>query len=159
MMLTGVGVAATAGLAQWAHQLTDAQRNGVSRPYAGAFLAWGVLFVVIVGALVFAGIRVERTLRPSSRLLRLECATGLLIGLATVVVFGSIVTWWVAIAIRAPWVLQGVRPEASRSWWSLPMGLAGLVAGLALVAAVWGLARLASAANGVLAGVSPATSA
>lgn len=152
VILTGLGVAATAGLAQWAHHLTYAQRNGVSRPYVGAFLAWGVLFVAIVSAWMRAGVRVERTLQPSARLLRVEWAAGLLTSLCTVAVFASLVTWWVAIAIRAPWVLQGLRPGMSASWWSLPLGLAGAMAVLALAGAVGGLGRLASSARGVLVG-------
>ena len=61
--------------------------------------------------------------------------------------------WWVAVAVRAPWVLQGLRPGSSASWWSLPMRLAEQVSVLAQAAAVGGLRRLAAVTRGVLIGV------
>ncbi|HWG74401.1 MAG TPA: hypothetical protein VG184_10150 [Acidimicrobiales bacterium] len=39
----------------------------------------------------------------------------------------SIVAWWAAVAVSAPWVLRGLPLGSPASWWSLPMGLAGLV--------------------------------
>ena len=142
VILSVAGAAATAGLAQWAHHLSYADRNGASSSYGGAFLGWGVLCVAIVAAWTNAGIRVERGLRPSARLMRIEWAAGSLAAVSTVVVSASIMTWWAAVATKSPWVLQGAAPGSSGSWWSLPVGAAVVIAVPAAGAAAYGLRRL-----------------
>ncbi len=146
-LLTALTAAATVGLHAWAHHLTSVERNGGSAPYTGAFLAWGVLLVATIASWTRAGIRVERHLRPTARLLRAEWLAAALTGTATIAVTGAMVAWWAAVAIRSPWILNGTAPGSHPSWWAPDIGSALLVALLGSAAALAGGSRLASAAR------------
>ena len=133
--MTVVTAAATAGLAIWAHRLDALQRNGGSHPYTGAFLGWGLLVVATIASWTRAGVRVERQLDPTPRLLRGEWLAAGLTGVATLGVTAGIVTWWVAVA------------QQSSSWETLDMGSVAAVATIGTAATLAGGQRLASAAR------------
>ncbi|HET6965416.1 MAG TPA: hypothetical protein VFH58_11640 [Acidimicrobiales bacterium] len=146
-ILTALALIATVGLGAWAHRLTSVQRNGGSGPYSAAFLAWGVVLVATIAAWTRAGIRVERELRPTVRLLRVEWIVAALTGVATVAVTAAMAAWWLAVALQSPWVLYGRSSGSAGSWWTPSVGAASLVALVGSAAAIAGGHRLASAAR------------
>jgi hypothetical protein len=145
--LSLVALAATAGLAVWAQQLTPGQRNGTSVGYLAAFLCWALLIVAMVVAWTIAAIAAERHLEPSPLLARAVWIGASVLSLSTVAIAAAILAWWIALARSAPWVLAGNQLGAPASPWAWPLvGEAG-VAVAAAVVALLGATRLVSASR------------
>ena len=100
-------ILATAGLAAWAHGLTNAQRNGADAPYGLAFLAWVALAAItLIAWTVLAG-RCARLIELSGGLLLSEAWLALAVAIAAVTATLSTALWWGALAASAPSVLHG----------------------------------------------------
>lgn len=143
--LLAVAVVATAGLAQWAHHLGAADRNGASGWYSAAFVAWGLLLAGVVASWTAAALAVERRLQLSLRLVRIEGIAAGVVAVSTVAVTAGILTWWVQLAIRAPWALAGDPAGTPASAWTWPLGLAAGLSAVAAGVATLGAADLAAA--------------
>lgn len=112
LLLSLLGVAATVGLARWAHSLTPAGRNGHNGLYSGAFVAWVLLFAACLAAWGVAARATARQLSWSVRILRLEVWLGLAVSAAMAVMTVATAIWWGALASAAPWFFDG-RPVGS----------------------------------------------
>jgi hypothetical protein len=145
--LTVVAVASTAGLAAWAHHLTNAQRNGASLVYSGAFISWALLVVAMVVAWTIAAVAVERHVDMSPRLVRAVGIGASVLVVCTVAIAGAILVWWIAVARTAPWVLGSNQLGTPASPWAWPLAGEAAVAVVAAVIALLGATRLVSAAR------------
>jgi hypothetical protein len=114
LLLSLLGVAATAGLARWAHSLTPAARNGHNSLYSGVFVAWVLLFAACLAAWVAAARATARQLPWPERILRLEVWLGLAVSAAMAVMTVATAIWWGAVAGAAPWFFEG-RPVGSNA--------------------------------------------
>jgi hypothetical protein len=111
-LLSLFGVAATVGLARWAHSLTPAARNGHDALYSGVFVAWVLLLAACLVAWTAAARATARQLSWSERILRLEVWLGLAVSAAMAVMTVATAIWWGALASAAPWFFDG-RPVGS----------------------------------------------
>ena len=107
-------VAATLGLAAWAHSLTPAARNGHNAAYSGVFLAWVMLFAGVLFAWAAAAATTARHLSISAGLLRFEVWLGAIVSAAMAVMTIATAVWWGSLASAAPWFFDG-RPAGSSS--------------------------------------------
>ena len=135
-----VGVAAaTVPLALWAHHLDAAQRNGADGLYSAAFVAWALAGVAALAMWARAAGRAA-ALALGARALVIESWLAAVAALAAAAVAAASTWWWALMASRAPDYLAPT-PGASVVTAQL-VGTLGLMA-LALVAAVYGVARIA----------------
>ena len=113
--LTTVLVAATAGLAAWAHGLTPHARNGHDALYGAAFFAWAALAATTVLAWTKAATATADRLNLSSTTLQLHARMTTVIAILMALMTAATVAWWVAVAIVAPGALTGTpaAPHAS----------------------------------------------
>ena len=130
--LTVVAVAATAALVVWAHGLSGAQRDGHDPTYVAGFIAWAVLCFGGLLAWVAAAARIAAALHLGRAVVRahvwLACAVTAAMTVATV----ATLTWWIAVALRAPGALVDASPGAHPS----PIVSQLVVAAVAMAAAV-----------------------
>jgi hypothetical protein len=139
--------AATAAMALWARHLNTGQRNGGLVGYDVGFVAWGLSVAAGVVALGVVAVKVERRLDLSAVTLRLEVGCAALLGVSGVGVGGGMATWWVSLAVRAPWAITGATRGVTSAAWAWPLGSALLLGlGGAAVAGA-GATRVLSAAR------------
>ncbi|HEY4349537.1 MAG TPA: hypothetical protein VGM80_18310, partial [Gaiellaceae bacterium] len=110
-----LSIAATIGLAGWAHGLTLGQRNGHDLGYSLAFLAWAFTALCSLAAWAVTAVATARRLALPTTVLRIEgwLSTGATVAMGAMT--AATVSWWVALADSAPWALSGGRPGASGS--------------------------------------------
>lgn len=100
---SGVAVAATVGVVVWSHHFASSPLNNGLWPYKAAGIAWGIAVLaaiaVATGAIVVVASRFELS-RRSSRAL---AVLALVMAIALIVIFAGLLTWWVSMAIHAPW--------------------------------------------------------
>ena len=106
-LLTSVMVAATIGLAAWAHGLSVHARNGGDPVYSGAFVAWALLVVACLTAWTTAAVATARRLSLPRSLVVLQARLAFGVAVAMAVMTTATVTWWAALAHTAPWALSG----------------------------------------------------
>ena len=94
-------------LSGWAHHLTNQQRNGTNAAYGVAFVALALLVAATLLAWLLVAIRCAHVITLSPRLLRVECSLAYALAAAMVVVTAGTITWWVQVALHAPWFVQG----------------------------------------------------
>jgi hypothetical protein len=112
LSLSALLVAATVGLAAWAHSLKPSARNGSDALYSGVFLAWVMLFVACLFAWAAAAAATARRLALPASELRLEVWLGAAVSAAMAVMTIATAVWWVSLAHAAPWFFDG-RPVGS----------------------------------------------
>ena len=105
-------VAATVGLAAWAHSLKPAARNGGDALYSGVFLAWVMLFLAVLFAWAAAAAATARRLALPAPTLRLEVWLAAAVSVAMAVMTIATAIWWLSLASAAPWFFDG-RPAGS----------------------------------------------
>jgi hypothetical protein len=108
-------VAATFGLAAWAHSLTPAARNGHNAVYSAVFIAWIVLFAACLLAWAAAAAATARQLSLSAGLLRFEVWLGAAVSAAMTVMTIATAVWWGSLASAAPWFFEGKPVGSSAS--------------------------------------------
>jgi hypothetical protein len=111
-LLTLATLAATFGLARWAHSLTPAARNGHSAAYTGVFAAWVLLFAACLFAWAAAAAATARQLTLSPRLLRFEVRLSAAVSATMATMTIATAIWWGSLAKAAPWFFNG-RPVGS----------------------------------------------
>ncbi|MGH2857302.1 MAG: hypothetical protein ACRDMJ_07430 [Solirubrobacteraceae bacterium] len=114
-VLTTLLVAATIGLAHWAHTLTPQARAGHDLPYAAAFLAWAALVATSLLCWTRAATVTADRLHLSPRTLLLHARLAPAIAVAMAVMTAATIIWWTAIALVSPGALTGppTAPHAS----------------------------------------------
>jgi hypothetical protein len=110
-----VAVAATLGLAGWAHSLSSAQRNGGDLAYGTVFGAWAALVVATLVLWTVVAVAAGRRLPLGRHLLAFEAAMAMLAALAMAVMAVATSVWWGSMAIAAPWFLTGAPTGTSGS--------------------------------------------
>ena len=106
-LLSLLAVAATVGLARWAHSLSQVARNGHDALYSGVFIAWVLLLGACLAAWAAAARATARELPWSTSTLRLEVWLGVIVTLTMVVMTIATVVWWATLADAAPWFFAG----------------------------------------------------
>ena len=113
--LTAALVAATAGLAAWAHGLSPHARNGHDGLYGAAFLTWAALAAgtLLAWTKAATGTADHLSLGPRTLLLHAHLTRAIAPLMAVMTV--ATVAWWVAVAIVMPGALTGAPaiPHAS----------------------------------------------
>jgi hypothetical protein len=105
--LSAALVAATIGLAAWAHGLTAHARNGHDGAYGIAFLTWAALCAVTLLAWTSAAARTARHLGLTAWTLRLQARLASAAALGMAVMAAATLVWWVVVADAAPGALTG----------------------------------------------------
>ena len=100
--LTGLAIAATAGLVAWAHGLSVARRDGHDTAYAVAFVAWALLLATTLAAWTAAAVSTARRLALPASTLRVEVRLACAVATAMLVVTAATAVWWAAVADAAP---------------------------------------------------------
>ncbi len=136
---------ATAGLAEWAHHLSTAQRNGGDTLYGVAFLVVAVLAVLAIALWTTSAVTTVAAMDLSPRLVRVEARLAGAVGAAAALLTASALVWWIEVGRVAPWFFQGVARGVPASPWSAPMVLSTSVLAASLAVALWGVSRIASA--------------
>jgi hypothetical protein len=131
---------ATVGLIQWAHRLDSLQRNGHDPLYGIAFIAWGLLVVGCLGMWTSVVVEIARRIEFPVGLLKVEVGLAVAVSLAMLTMTVATATWWITLAIRAPWALREEPSGAVPSPFLLQ-----LMAAMALMVLATALAGLGSA--------------
>lgn len=100
--LTGLAIAATAGLVAWAHGLTGAQRDGHDATYAVAFVAWALLLAATLTAWTAAAVSTAHRLALPAATLRVETRLACAVATAMPAATAATAVWWTAVADAAP---------------------------------------------------------
>jgi hypothetical protein len=135
-------IAATIGLATWAHQLNIAQRNGADGLYSAAFVALAFVAVITIGLWTSAGVNAAMKIDFTPRELRRESYLALGVCCSSIVVAAGTTGWWIQMSRHAPWFFNGTMTGASGSPWSAGMIATVLVMAFATVIALWGAGRV-----------------
>lgn len=109
-ILTVLLVVATILLADWAHHLTNLQRNGHDNAYTGVFVLWILLFVACLFSWATATAVTARQIGIRERLLAVETSLAVAVSVAMTVMTVATAVWWGAVAQSAPWFFAGTRP-------------------------------------------------
>lgn len=136
-------VAATFGLAPWAHHLTSAQRNGTDGLYSAAFVAYAVLVVVAIGLWTSMSVTVASKLDFTPRTLRWESWCAMAVSLSAIAVIASTALWWTEMSLHAPRFLEGAPAGTAASPWSAQLIAIMLLMLLSTTLALWGASRVA----------------
>jgi hypothetical protein len=145
-----VTAAGTVGIVLWAHHLGTRQRNGASTPYLGVGALWALLMVGSIACCTAAAVAAARRLHFTDRMLRIHGVLALAMTMTMVVVIGSTLVWWGAVASSAPWFFgSGMTGSAASPVPASMMG-AGILMGLGLATAGVGAERVARSIRGVL---------
>jgi hypothetical protein len=99
-------VALTAGLAEWAHHLSEQARNGGSVPYEVAFALWAVGCVTALAIVTWSGVAVATQLPFAARTLRASGLMAVALTVAMAFVVGGLLVWWISLAEHAPHALN-----------------------------------------------------
>jgi len=141
-LVTAATVALTIPLSLWAHNLSDAQRNGASTGYGMAFLGWVVLGVASLALWTAVAVAVGRRVELSERALRVEGGLAIALALLMVVITAAAATWWGAMAVYAPSFLSGRSSGTAASAFDLPLVVAVGVMVVGLAVSGFGVRRL-----------------
>ena len=134
--LSALTLAATFGLAAWAHSLGPVARNGGDVAYGAAFVAWVILLATCLLAWAAAAAMTARQLAWSTRTLRFEARLATTVSAAMVVMTIATAVWWGSLASAAPWFFDG-RPAGTSA--SAVVSNMVVPTGLMLCATVLGL--------------------
>jgi hypothetical protein len=121
--------AAGTGLVLWAHRLDAYQRNGHDSLYGLAFIAVALLATAALAAWTAAIVATARRTMLPATLLKVEVGVAAAVSLTMLVMSAATGTWFLAMAIRAPWALREHARVSGASGLDAP-----LVAALALMA-------------------------
>jgi hypothetical protein len=130
-VLTAVGltvamVAATLGLAAWAHGLTPAARNGHDTAYAIAFLAWAALCAGTLFTWTAAAALTARHLGLATWILRVQARLAAAATAAMGLIAAATAVWWVTVAQASPAALTG-GPDVGRQSALVPQLVVAMV--------------------------------
>lgn len=142
-----LAVAATVGLARWAHSLTPAARNGHDAFYSAVFVAWVLLFGACLAAWAAAARATAHQLTWPTRILRLEVWLGVTVTVTMVVMTIATAIWWATLANAAPWFFDGQPVGSNASALTpniaVPTALMLCATALALIGAIRAIKALA----------------
>jgi hypothetical protein len=148
LLTLGVGSATVAlgvGVVVWAHHLSPSARNAGFHSYQLVGLIWVLMIIATVSLCSAVAVKATRQLVLTPSVLRLLGLLALALTVVMVVVIGSALTWWGAIAADAPWFFgNGVVGSTAPLAPPLLLG-AGILMLLGLAAAVSGAGRVARA--------------
>ncbi|MFI5035624.1 MAG: hypothetical protein ACHQFZ_05410 [Acidimicrobiales bacterium] len=140
-------------LAHWAHHLSNVQRNGGDAVYAMVLLAWALTVVAALVLWTTFAVAIARRLALSGRALRVESRLAVALSAVMVGLTAAVAVWWWSVATVAPWFLSGAPAGSTGS--PAPINLVltmGLMAS-SLIAAAFGVSRVASSRSTIVRGV------
>ena len=103
LITSSIAMVATVGIVVWSHHFGSSPLNSGLWPYKAAGITWGILVVSAIAAGAGAIVAVVSRLEPSPRTSRALGILALLMAIVLVVVFAGMLTWWISLAIHAPW--------------------------------------------------------
>jgi len=130
---TGLTVAVTVPLVEWAHHLTPHQRNGGLHLYGTLFLIWAALIVMTLTLWTVVAIVAGNRVVFSKTILIAEAILAVVVAVAMVVMVGATAVWWGAMAKDAPAFLNASPGGVPGSPWDV-----WLVATVALMVVAMG---------------------
>ncbi|HUZ41175.1 MAG TPA: hypothetical protein VMU68_07265 [Acidimicrobiales bacterium] len=136
-------MAATIGLAVWAHQLNSTQRNGGDGLYSAAFVAFAFVAAITIGLWTRTSVAAASRIDFTPRELRWESHFALGVCFSSIVVVVGTSAWWIQMSQHAPWFLDGALTGVSGSPWSARIVVTVLVMAFATATALWGAVRIA----------------
>ncbi len=141
---SAVCIGSLVGLAAWAHSLDSATRNGGSIAYSLAFVAFGLVAAVTLGAWTALAVVAARKLEVRTWLLYIESVLALCLALVMTLLLAATALWWESMAKSAAWVIagtpQGTHPAAVSSF--LVCALASMSVGVVIsLYGAWRIAR------------------
>ena len=143
MLWAGIAAgAASAGIVLWSNRLGPNTTTPLGLRIAGLLTG-----LVVTGALaVSCGtlIALVYRLRFSARVTRILGILAVAMSMALVVIFAGALTWWISIALHAPWFFGSLVPQSPASPAPLPMIVLGLMMVSGLVLAGIGTLRIAA---------------
>jgi hypothetical protein len=108
--LTVAMLAVLTVLVIWAHQLGPRERNGGLWPYSALAVAAALLFAATIFSWTAAVAAAARRMEFRPGVLRRCAALAVALVVVTAALVAGTVTWWAAIATRAPWFFAGSAP-------------------------------------------------
>src|ERR1019366_8133696 len=103
LITSSIAMVATVGIVVWSHHFGSSPLNSGLWPYKAAGITWGILVVSAIAAGAGAIVAVVSRLETSPRTSRALGILALLMAVVLVVVFAGMLTWWISLAIHAPW--------------------------------------------------------
>lgn len=157
MLLSGIAAGvASAGIVAWNNHLGNSTTTPMGLRIAGVLAG-----LVVIGALaVSCGtlIAIVYRLRFSTGVTRILGVLAVAMTGALVVIFAGALTWWISIALHAPWFFGSLIPRSPTSPAPLPMIVLGLMMLSGLVLAGIGALRIATLRSHVGGMTSPTAS-
>jgi hypothetical protein len=144
-----VAITSTGAIVAVAHHLTSSQRNGAMTSYQVGGLVWVVTLVLCLGVGYVTVGRVVMRLDYSRR--ELLTLSWLSAGVTSmmVVILGSLVAWWVAIAYSARWFFGSGIVGTSSNPVPTPMVVFSLMMFAGLVVATWAAQKTVRATRNI----------
>jgi hypothetical protein len=142
LTLSVLALGALVPLVHWAHQLTEAQRNGGDGAYALAFVAWALVISLTLVSWVRVVVHCVASMDLSPRVLRVEAQLAAAVSLLMVATTSGAALWWADVASNAPWFLQGARYGATSSPVTLNLLVTLTVMVGAACAGIFGVSRI-----------------
>ena len=142
LLCSVVAVSFLGAMVPVARGLSFQQRNGALWWYSALFGVLALLVGLTVASWTAAAGVVFRRLELPARAVRLCGWLAVLLTLAIAGTLAGAVTWWVGMASYAPWFLAGKPEGATGAYFPLNMAAAVAVMSLALLAGVFGAARV-----------------
>jgi hypothetical protein len=105
--LTVAVLAATSGLASWAHGLSSSDRNGHDHLYAAAFVSWGALVAACLLAWTSVATRIAADARCAPAVLRAHARLAPAVAFAVGAMTIATLVWWAVVGAQAPGALTG----------------------------------------------------
>jgi hypothetical protein len=131
-VLTAVAAACAAGLAWWAHGLTEAQRNGADARYTAVAAIAGLVLLACLAAWTAAAVACARRLHLTHRVLVTEAALAGGVAVAMAAMTAATAVWWGAVARSAqPGFFGGAHPLAPQLVVATALMLVATVTGAA----------------------------
>ena len=142
-----VAAAASAVVVVWNNHLGPSARAAVPPALKVTTVIGGLLVVCAVAVCCGTVVALVYRLSLSSRLTRTLGVLAIAMAAALVVIFAGALTWWISLAIHAPWFFGSLVPRSPSSPAPTAMIVLGLMMFSGLVLAGIGIARIAISMN------------
>jgi hypothetical protein len=116
---SGLTVAVTVPLLEWAHHLTTHQRNGGLHWYGVLFLIWVALVATTLALWTVVAIATGGSITFSKAILATEAILAASVAVLMIVMVGATAVWWAAMATYAPSYFNASPGGAPGTLWDM----------------------------------------
>jgi hypothetical protein len=149
LLTSSIAFIATICIIVWSHHSAPPPLNNGFWPYRTAGIAWAVLVVVAIAVGTGAIAAVVTRLEPSPRASKTLGILALLMATALSVIFLGMVTWWIPLALHAPWFFRSGTYGTAGSVAPLPMIVFGALMAVGLILGAYGATRVIRSLGGI----------